>query len=58
MRWTVKVSDELAKVHGRVLGATDQEIEHATEAAAAALKHPLLERARKSKLAGENCRFY
>jgi ATP-dependent exoDNAse (exonuclease V) beta subunit len=45
-----KAIDRLAKVHGRVLGATDQEIEHATEAASAALKHPLLERARKSKL--------
>jgi ATP-dependent helicase/nuclease subunit A len=42
--------DKLAKVHGRVLGATDQEIEHAAEATAAALKHPLLERARKSKI--------
>jgi len=41
---------QLAQVHGRVLGATDQEIEHATEAAQAALKHPLLERARNSKL--------
>jgi len=45
-----KGTDELAKVQGRVLGATDQEIEHASEAAAAALKHPLLERARRSKL--------
>jgi ATP-dependent exoDNAse (exonuclease V) beta subunit len=42
--------DQLAKVHGRVLGATDREIEHAAEAAAAALNHPLIERARKSKL--------
>ena len=42
--------DQLAKVHGRVLGATAQEIEHAAEAAAAALKHPMLERARRSKL--------
>jgi ATP-dependent helicase/nuclease subunit A len=42
--------DLMAKVHGRVLGATDQEIEHAAQAAAAALKHPLLERARKSKV--------
>lgn len=41
---------QLAKVHGRVLGATDAEIEHATETAAAALQHPLLERARRSKL--------
>ncbi len=45
-----KGAGELAKVHGRILGATDQEIEHASEAVAAALKHPLLERARKSKL--------
>jgi ATP-dependent exoDNAse (exonuclease V) beta subunit len=43
-------AEELAKVLGRVLGATDPEIENAAEAAAAALKHPLLERARKSKL--------
>lgn len=45
-----KAAVELAKVHGRILGATDQEIEHAAEAVTAALKHPLLERARKSKL--------
>jgi ATP-dependent exoDNAse (exonuclease V) beta subunit len=45
-----KQIEELAAVHGRVLGATDQEIEHAAEAAGAALKHPLLDRARKSKL--------
>jgi ATP-dependent exoDNAse (exonuclease V) beta subunit len=43
-------AEELAKVHGRVLGATDQEIEHAIEAVDAALRHPLLERARKSKI--------
>jgi len=42
--------DELAKVHGRILGASDPEIQHAAEAVAAALKHPLLERARRSKL--------
>ena len=42
--------EQLAKVHGRVLGATDQEIQHAAEAVAAALKHPLLERARQSKI--------
>ena len=40
----------MAKVHGRVLGATDQEIKDAAEAADAALKHPLFDRARKSKL--------
>ncbi len=45
-----KTAVELAKVHGRSLGATDQEIEHAAEAVAAALKHPLLDRARRSKL--------
>ena len=43
-------ADQLATVHGRVLGATDQEIKDAIEAVDAALKHPLLERARKSKL--------
>jgi ATP-dependent helicase/nuclease subunit A len=43
-------ADQLAKVHGRVLGATDQEIKDAAEAADAALKHPLFDRARKSKL--------
>jgi len=42
--------DELAKVHGRVFGATDQEIKDAATAVAAALRHPLLERARQSKL--------
>ncbi len=42
--------EQLSKVHGRVLGATDREIEHAAAAVAAALKHPLLERARKSKM--------
>jgi ATP-dependent exoDNAse (exonuclease V) beta subunit len=41
---------QLAKVYGRILGATDREIEDASAAAAAALQHPLLERARKSKL--------
>jgi ATP-dependent exoDNAse (exonuclease V) beta subunit len=41
---------ELAKVHGRVFGATDQEIKDAAVAVAATLQHPLLERARRSKL--------
>jgi len=45
-----KTIDELAQVHGRVLGATDQEIEDASEAAVSALTHPLLERARESKV--------
>ncbi len=41
--------DQLATVHGRVFGAMDREIDHAAEAVAAALRHPLLERARKAK---------
>jgi ATP-dependent helicase/nuclease subunit A len=41
---------QLAKVHGRVLGATDQEITHSAQAATAAIRHPLLDRARKAKL--------
>ncbi len=41
---------EIATVQGRVLGATEQEIQDAIEAVDAALKHPLMERARKSKL--------
>jgi ATP-dependent helicase/nuclease subunit A len=45
-----KILQELAAVHGRVFGATDQEIKDAAGAVAAALRHPLLERARKSKL--------
>jgi ATP-dependent exoDNAse (exonuclease V) beta subunit len=45
-----KAMEQLAKVHGRVLGATEREMEHATEAVTAALKHPLLERARKAEL--------
>ena len=43
-------AEHLAKVHGRVLGATDREIKDAAEAVDAALKHPLFDRARKSKL--------
>jgi ATP-dependent helicase/nuclease subunit A len=40
--------DALAKVHGRLLGATPEEIEHATKAALGALSHPLLARVRKA----------
>lgn len=52
LRDTLRVEDvaELAAVHGRVLGATAPEIEHASQAVAGALKHPLIERARKSRL--------
>jgi len=39
----------LAQVHGRLLGATAEEIEHSGAAALAALKHPLIERARRAK---------
>ena len=39
----------LATVHGRLLGATREEIEHATKAAAAALGHALLQRVRQAK---------
>ena len=39
----------LAEVHGRLLGATPEEIEQSGTAAAAALKHPLIERARRAK---------
>jgi len=38
----------LATVHGRLLGGTPEEIEHATKAAVAALNHPLLARARQA----------
>ena len=46
---------ELAALQGRILGATDAEIEAAASAAAAALRHPLLERARAAAGRGE-CR--
>jgi len=39
----------LAEVHGRLLGATPQEVEHAAGAALAALRHELLRRAREAK---------
>jgi ATP-dependent helicase/nuclease subunit A len=38
----------LAEVHGRLLGSTTEEVEAAIAAVAAALQHPLLERARKA----------
>jgi ATP-dependent helicase/nuclease subunit A len=41
---------ELAEVHGRVIGATDQETQDAMTAVSEALQHSLLDRARKSKL--------
>lgn len=39
---------ELASIHGRVLGATDQEVKDAIHAVAEALTHSLLDRARRS----------
>jgi ATP-dependent exoDNAse (exonuclease V) beta subunit len=38
----------LAQTQGRLLGATEEEIEAAVQAVAAALRHPLLERARRA----------
>ncbi len=40
--------EALAEVHGRLLGASPEEVEQAASAAAAALAHPLIERARKA----------
>ena len=40
--------DGLAEVHGRLLGATLDEISHASAAVVAALAHPLIERARQA----------
>jgi ATP-dependent exoDNAse (exonuclease V) beta subunit len=40
----------VAQTHGRLLGAQADEIEAAAQAVAAALRHPLLERARKASL--------
>jgi len=39
----------LAKAHGRLLGATTDEIDHAAKAAAAALAHPLIGQARAAE---------
>jgi len=39
----------LAEVHGRLLGATPEELDAAAEAVRAALQHPLLEQARKAE---------
>jgi len=38
----------LAQIHARLLGATPEEMEHAVQAVAAALAHPLIARARSS----------
>ena len=46
---------EMAAMHGRILGASEDEIEAASAAAGAALGHPLLERARAAMARGE-CR--
>ena len=46
---------ELARLHGRVLGATDDEVEAAAEVAIRTLAHPLIARARRALARGE-CR--
>lgn len=46
---------ETAVLHGRLLGATDAEVAAAASAVTAALRHPLLERARAALARGE-CR--
>ncbi|HEX6896035.1 MAG TPA: 3'-5' exonuclease, partial [Bryobacteraceae bacterium] len=43
-----KTLADLAQVHGRLVGATPEEVEHAGAAVLAALKHPLIERARRA----------
>ena len=47
--------DQIATLHGRILGATDEEISSAATAAGAALRHPVFERARAA-LARGDCR--
>ena len=46
---------ELARLHGRVLGATDDEVDAAAEVASRTLAHPLIDRARRAVARGE-CR--
>ena len=46
---------QVARLQGRLLGASESEVEEAAQAAAAALAHPLFDRARRAAAAGE-CR--
>ena len=46
---------QVARLQGRLLGASDSEIEAAAEAAAAGLAHPVFDRVRRAAAAGE-CR--
>jgi ATP-dependent exoDNAse (exonuclease V) beta subunit len=46
---------KLAAIHGRILGASQEEIEHAADAAEAALAHPLFNDAREAARQGQ-CR--
>ena len=46
---------QVARLQGRLLGASDSEVEAAAEAAAAGLAHPLFDRVRRAAAAGE-CR--
>ena len=50
-----EATGRVAGLQGRLLGASEGEVEAATEAAAAALAHPLFDRARRAAAAGE-CR--
>ena len=45
----VEALNSLAKIHGRILGAEPDEVEHASRAARAALGHPLLAQARAAE---------
>ena len=47
--------DELARLHGRVLGASDDEVQAAVDVASRTLAHPLIARARDALARGE-CR--
>jgi ATP-dependent exoDNAse (exonuclease V) beta subunit len=49
------VARRIAKIHGRILGATEQEIESAAEGVGAALEHPLFNQVRAAAQVGR-CR--
>ena len=45
--------DEIATLHGRILGATDEEVTSAAAAARAVMRHPVFKRARAAFTRGE-----
>jgi ATP-dependent exoDNAse (exonuclease V) beta subunit len=45
--------DEIATLHGRILGATEEEVTSAAAATKAAIRHPVFERARAAFARGE-----